>query len=101
MDLYEEYEGLRDRFEIVAFHDRSAPTFEKLDLEMENVIERAWKGRNLPFPVLLDATGKTYKAYSVRALGTSTLIDPEGRVVRGDSKAVLEAALERMRREER
>ena len=99
MEMHDEYADLRAHFEIVAFHDGSAATFEELDAAMEPKIREAWDGRELPFPVLLDATRQTYRRYSVRALGTRTLIDPHGRVVRGDGKAVLRAALEALRLE--
>lgn len=97
MDLYDEFADLRDHFELIAFHDRSIASFEELDAVMEPKVRQFWDGRNLPFPTLLDTTGRTYRRYSVRALGTRTLIDPEGRVVRGDSKALLRAALEKLR----
>jgi hypothetical protein len=55
--------------------------------------ELYWRGRDLPFPILLDATGKTIKAYGVRAFPTTILIDPEGRLVGEAGEKELEAKL--------
>lgn len=97
MDLYDTFADLRDRFAIVAFHDRSAPTFEVLDEKLKDVIEKQWKGRELPFPILLDSTGRTYRNFAITSLGTAILIDPQGRVVRGRGEEILEAELETLR----
>jgi len=99
MDIYDEYADLRDRFAIVAFHDRSAPTFEVLDENLKDVTETKWKGRELPFPILLDSTGRTYRNFSITSLGTAILVDPQGRVVRGRGEEILETELERLRAE--
>lgn len=100
MALYDKHKDDRDKFEIVAFHDASAKTFEELDKKLEKIIEQRWKGKTLPFPVVLDATGKTVKDYGVSAFPTVLLIDPEGKLVKGGpggeaAVAALEAALEK------
>ena len=53
------------------------------------MIEKRWKGKSLPFPILLDASGATVKSYGIQAFPTLVLIDPEGRVVKGGSEALL------------
>jgi hypothetical protein len=89
MDLYEERKHQRDRFEILAVHDHSAQSFEEIEQHLESFIpgfkKNIWEGRNLPFPVLLDRTGKTLKTWQVQAFPTLVLLDPQGRIVeRGD-----------------
>ncbi|MCL4198894.1 MAG: hypothetical protein KJZ69_15510 [Phycisphaerales bacterium] len=76
--LVQRFTDLRDRFATVALHDRSAPTFEVLDGKMKDIIETKWNGRELPFPILLDSTGRTYRNFSITSLGTAILIDPQG-----------------------
>ena len=67
--------------------------FAELDPKLEPIVANAWKGRALPFPILLDATGKTLEAYGITAFPTSVLIDPEGRVVGPDAEERLAEAL--------
>jgi hypothetical protein len=81
IDLYETHADKRDRFEILAFHDPAAKSLADLDTRLPDIRERFWKGRNLPFPILLDATGQTVKQWGIRAFPTAILIDPEGNVV--------------------
>ncbi|MHC4551036.1 MAG: TlpA family protein disulfide reductase [Planctomycetota bacterium] len=93
MKLYEKYRAHRDKFEIFAFHSPSAATFAELDEKMKGIIKNQWNGKDIPFPSLLDATGQTLKNFSVRALGTHALINPEGKLVKGDGERTLEEAL--------
>jgi hypothetical protein len=99
--MYEKYADLRDKFEIVAFHDDRAKSFEELDriLEEKKIVEQRWKGRPLPFPVLLDSTGTTVKTYGIRAYPTILLVDPEGKLVKfghHDVPPVLEEKLKEL-----
>jgi hypothetical protein len=65
----------------------------ELDEKMEPLKEKYWKGRSLPFPILLDATGETLRAFGISAFPTNVLIDPEGRVVPGNPEEILKAKL--------
>ncbi len=81
IDFYEDHKADRDKFEILAFHDAQAKNFAELDSKLEPIIKNAWSGRPLPFPILLDSTGKTVEKFGIRAFPTMLLIDPEGRLV--------------------
>ena len=63
---------------------------------MKSVIEKQWGGRELPFPILLDATGESLRRFSITALGTHVLIGPDGNVVKGEGLKTLEAGLREM-----
>jgi hypothetical protein len=91
--LYEAHADHRDRFEIFAVHDQSVKSFADLDQKLAKIKDRYWQGKDLPFPVLLDAAGKTEMLYGVRAHPTSLLIDPDGKLVGEASAADLEAKL--------
>jgi hypothetical protein len=80
---------------VIAIHDKSAQSLADLDkkLAMDKIKERFWKGKDLPFPVLLDATGKTAQLYSAGDQAMGLLIDPDGKVVGGAMPADLEAKL--------
>ena len=80
IDFYEQHGG-DERFEILAFHDGTAKTFEELDEKTAKAKERFWDGRDLPFPVLLDASGATIEQFGIKAFPTMILVDPEGRLV--------------------
>jgi hypothetical protein len=90
IDAYETYAAQRHRFEILAFHDATSKTFAELDPKLVDIKAKYWKGRDLPFPVLLDSTGETIKRYGINAFPTTILINPEGLVVgEGDIRDVL------------
>jgi hypothetical protein len=80
IDFYEEYAD-DDRFEILAFHDASAKSFEELDEKTASAKATHWDGRDLPFPVLLDDSGATIKQFGINAFPTMILVDPDGKLV--------------------
>lgn len=100
MKLWDEYEDQRDHFTILAFHDASAKTLEELDEKLAPTVRDAWDGRELPFPILMDATGETIKTYEITAFPTVILIDPEGKLVKGNAEQKLEEVLKEMRAKE-
>jgi hypothetical protein len=81
IDLYEAHKKDREKFEIIAFHDGTMKDFADLDKKMESPKQKYWNGRDLPFPILLDATGQTIKDWGVHGFPTTLLIDPEGKLV--------------------
>jgi hypothetical protein len=91
--LYEDRADQRDKFEVFAVHDKSMKSFDELDKKLTKIKEQYWQGKDLPFPVLLDATGKTEELYGVRAHPTGVLIDPDGKLVGEASPEELEAKL--------
>lgn len=96
MKLYENHDSLRDRFEVLAFHDATVKDFAELDERLKLVSEKRWDGKSLPFPILLDSTGATVKTFGIRAYPTNVLIDPEGRVVKGNPEENLKRKLEEL-----
>jgi hypothetical protein len=93
IDLYELHRDHRDRFEIIAFHDRTAKSFAELDPKLVDTRAKLWRGKDLPFPILLDATGQTVKAYGIDFFPTTLLIDPDGKLVGHADAADLEKHL--------
>jgi AhpC/TSA family len=93
--LYEDHAEHRDRFEVIAIHDRTAASFAEIDrkLALEKIKERYWQGKDLPFPVLLDANGKTAQLYGAGDHPLGLLIAPDGKVIGGALPADLEAKL--------
>ena len=83
MALYDEFKDRRKDFEILAFHDTQAASFEDLDAKMAPLKAEVWGGRDLPFPILLDTTGETLATFDVHAFPTVIAIDPKGNIVRG------------------
>jgi hypothetical protein len=93
ISLYEAHADHRDKFAVFAVHDQSVKSFAELDKKLPKIRDRFWQGKDLPFPVLLDASGNTEKLYGIRAHPTALLIDPDGRLVGESSAADLEAKL--------
>ncbi|MEZ6195850.1 MAG: TlpA disulfide reductase family protein [Planctomycetota bacterium] len=72
-------EERRDDLAIITVHDSSVESFDELDEGLRaRGVEELWGGLELPFPVLLDATGETFEAHAIELLPTTLLIDPEG-----------------------
>ena len=99
----EENRKYSKKFAVVALHDTSVKTFEKFDalLVETGVVKNAGQGKDLtlPFPVLLDASGRTIDAYLPRSYPTTLLLDPAGRLVSCSNEA-LEVLGEILRSEE-
>jgi hypothetical protein len=93
IDLYEAHVKDREKFEILAFHDKSAKSFAELDQKLAKVKPAFWQNKDLPFPVLLDAPGTTVKTYGIQGFPTALLIDPEGKLVGEVSPSDLESKL--------
>lgn len=80
---------------IVAVHDDSVESIEKMDALLANAREQVWEGRDLPFLIALDggrempipggegreARGATTAAYGIQSFPTAILIDRAGNVV--------------------
>jgi len=94
MDLYEVHKKDRDKFEILTFYISSVKDFADLDKKLERLRAKYWRGRHLPFPILLDATGQTAKNFGIESLPTTLLIDPKGKLVGRVEEMQLEAQLE-------
>ena len=81
MDFADDHAADRDKFVILTIHDPQATDFAMLDEKLKPIVHGPWRGRSLPFPILLDTTGETVKDYGVIHWPTIVLLDPEGRVV--------------------
>jgi hypothetical protein len=94
MSFYERHAAQRDQFEILAFHDAAAASLEDLDEKLKPIISGPWKGKPLPFPILLDATDQTHRTnFGIQSYPTVILIDPEGKLVRQSGEHDLESIL--------
>jgi hypothetical protein len=98
--FYEEHAAQRDDFEILAFHDAKVKSFAELDPKLEPLIQGPWQGKSLPFPILLDASGKTIKDWGVFGFPTTVLIDPDGHLVEGGSEEMLKDKLAKMKKKQ-
>lgn len=99
--------GLHDRYAkdglvIIAVHDDSRKLRSLVELEekLKAVRTRLWRGREVPFPVAMDAgggRGSTHRAYHIERWPTTLLIDRQGRLVHvfrcGAIAEVIEKAL--------
>lgn len=95
MDFYERNSHLKDRFEIVGVcidFSGDLDSIEKLDAALESIEKKVWKGKKIPFPIVLDNTFKTWERFGIAGLGTVVLVDPDGRLVEGD-ESTLQALL--------
>ena len=92
MKFYEAHRDQRDQFQILAIcidEDGELQSIDDLDKKLRPIVEHVW-GRTLPFPVLLDPTFTTWERYGLPGLGTVVLIDPEGKLVKGDETDLAE-----------
>lgn len=97
MSIYDKYEKHRNQFEILALHQSSVATFVELDEKLKTTIRKVWKGRTLPFPVLLDSSGETERAWGINHYPTKILLDPDGKLIRGGNEEMFEEKLKELR----
>lgn len=88
--LAEKHPKYTERIALLAFHDDSVADFAELDPELTKLEKNVWKGKPLPFPILLDASGTTIATYGIDSFPTTLLIDPEGKLVGKVGEAELE-----------
>ncbi|MEO6580084.1 MAG: TlpA disulfide reductase family protein [Sphingomicrobium sp.] len=81
ISFYNEHAKDRGRFEIVAVHSPDGKSFEAIQSAYRSLVTKTWAGKDLPFPLVFDATGATQKRWGVEAYPTTLLIDPQGRLV--------------------
>lgn len=102
IEFYEKHKDDKDLFEIIALHSTNdVKTFEELDSKLTPKIREAWKGKDLPFPVLLDGTHQTLDNYGISIFPTTILIDPEGKLSGYGNEKILEKKIEDLRRTKR
>jgi thiol-disulfide isomerase/thioredoxin len=80
IDFVDNHTADSDKFVVLAIHDPEATDFAMLDEKLEPIVRRVWHGRPLPFPILLDTSGRMVEDYGIKGWPTAVLIDPEGRV---------------------
>jgi thiol-disulfide isomerase/thioredoxin len=91
--FYEDHASQRDRFEIVAIcldPDGELKSMADVDRSLEPFVKHVWEGKTLPFPVLLDPSFETWQRYGLEGMGQVMLIDPEGRLIKGDETVLAE-----------
>ena len=91
MEFYEKNSKSRSRFEIVGVcidFTGEIDAMSKLDKALLSIETNVWKGKKIPFPIVLDNTFSTWERYGIPGLGTVVLIDPDGRIVEGDESTL-------------
>ena len=87
IEFYEQHRQQRDQFEILSIcidFEGEIKSMADLDKTLGPIVKHAWDGKQIPFPILLDPTFKTWERYGLPGLGTVLLVDPEGKLVKGD-----------------
>ncbi len=98
--LYKDHSAKRDNFEILSIcvtDFAKATTKDDYEKLVAPIVESAWHGEKLPFPVLIDGEGKTLNAYGIQGVPKTLLIDPEGNLVKFGDEAMLEEKLKEKR----
>ncbi len=97
MEFYERNAKSRERFEVIGLCidiSGEIDDMSKLDKALSGVETQVWKGKKIPFPIVLDNTFNTWERYGIPGLGTVVLVDPDGRIVEGD-ESTLQAILDK------
>jgi AhpC/TSA family len=98
--FYEEHQPQRDRFEILSLCiavEGELRSVADLDKRLQSIVKHVW-GKPQPFPVLLDPSFTTWERFGLPGLGTVILIDPEGKLMKGDESVLAEKLKERAAR---
>ena len=80
MSFLEKNPQLSDRLQIVAIHHKGADSIADLEKELVSIKKSVWNNRDLPFPVIVDDTDASAKAYGIKELPAAVLVSPDGRV---------------------
>ncbi len=103
MRFYEEHTAQHDQFEIISICidiDGGMKSMADVDRALEPIVKHVWGGKKIPFPILLDPTFKTWERFGLPGLGTVILVDPEGKLTKGDEDVLAEKLKERISRPE-
>ncbi|KAF0240099.1 MAG: hypothetical protein FD180_5058 [Planctomycetota bacterium] len=97
-NLIEFDERLKPRYtnyQILAYHDATAKTFQEMEEKLATHGELHWNPHDIPFPLLLDAEeGGTVKTWGIVGEPIVFLFDPEGKFIKqARDYAMLEKAL--------
>ena len=93
MEFYEKNAKSKSKFEIVGVcidYSGEIATVCELESRLAAIEARAWNGKTIPFPIVLDNSFKTWERYGIPGLGTIVLVDPEGRITEGDETTLQE-----------
>ncbi len=91
-EFYRKHESKRDRFEVVSIcidKDAELSSMKQLENHLAPVVKNVWKA-DIPFPILLDNSFRSFETWGIEAVGVSVLIDPQGRIVEGDATSLAE-----------
>jgi thiol-disulfide isomerase/thioredoxin len=89
--FYEEHQAQRNQFEILSIYidyEGELKSLAEVDKTIAPIVKNVWGGKQLPFPILFDPTFKTWETFGIDGLGTTILIDPDGKLVEGDEKTL-------------
>lgn len=91
MEFYERNAKSKARFEVIGVcidFTGEIDEMAELDEALSSFEAHVWKGKKIPFPIVLDNTFNTWERYGIPGLGTVVLVDPEGRIVKGDDSTL-------------
>lgn len=91
--FYEQHKSSRDMFEVVGVcidFNGNIRSMDQLNAALKPVEKHVWKGKRIPFPVILDSTFASWERFGLPGLGTAVLIDPAGNLVKGDESTLAE-----------
>ncbi len=80
IDFHEQNPELADQLQIITVHHEGVESITELEEKLAKIRTTHWKDRDLPFPVIIDATSKTVDAYGIVGFPTAVLVDPSGNV---------------------
>lgn len=80
-DFYRTRAQQRDAFEILGVCvdvDESLASMADVEKGLAPIVAHTWQGKELPFPLLLDAGLRTWQSFGLEAMADTLLVDPEG-----------------------
>lgn len=101
MAFDDKHKADRSRYAILTMHcgaGRMPDNFSAIDTKLPELEKSLWNGRKFPFPILIDSTGRTQKAYGINAYPTAILIDPDGNIVAQGHAGIEEKLAEELKK---
>lgn len=95
-EFAEKHKALSSKFAILTLHASGddVNNAEKLNAKLDELSKNVWNGKKFPFPIIIDATMDSMKAWGVRGYPTAFIINPEGKIVASGHPMALEAQFE-------
>jgi len=82
MTVYEKNQDIKEQFEIISIHNKSAWATDLTVLDQSindrRIVETRWDNKKIAWPMMIDGKGETMREWGITTFPSMAIIDPEG-----------------------